>query len=419
MKIRQSLIAYTVVAMAVLVVALTLFSSFLSSHYYLMGVDAIIRNNFSDIARYLDKPSPDRRAVAESMGLIIAPSWEALPEGIRTHFEPPGLDGRIQRHIIQPTLLLQPKSALYLQRITDLRGSDWYLAKDIKDFASYCGCPDDLMEIDFFIAISAGLAVLFSLTLLLFLMVLLKPFEAFKRWSANVVSSDDAGEHAQFRFVELDALAGMIERNIATVKQTLASEKAFLQYSSHEIRTPLTVFRNNIEMLKLWDELPVDKRDNIVARLERSAQSMTRVTDTLLWLTRSSLAHLSPQPTELAPLLLQVVEENRHLLRGKAVEVAIHTDNTRIQSYPDVLQIVLANLVRNTFQHSDSGAIQIRQQGTTVALTNPVETDVGEDRGSTSGFGLGLKLVERLLAMTDWQLTIKETSSQRTTWLHL
>ncbi|WP_319381848.1 hypothetical protein [Thiomicrorhabdus sp.] len=70
-----------------------------------------------------------------------------------------------------------------------------------------------------------------------------KPIERLGEWSKNL-SVDTVGEPIpDFRYKELNDLAGLIRHGLVASHRSLEREQRFLQYASHELRTPIAVIR--------------------------------------------------------------------------------------------------------------------------------------------------------------------------------
>ena len=71
--------------------------------------------------------------------------------------------------------------------------------------------------------------------------------------------------------------------------------------------------------------------------------------------------------------------------------------------------IVLTNLIRNAFQHTQSGLVSIVQNQQQVTIENS-NSDNGEEmdsNGNELGFGLGLQLTDKLIEQFNWQYHCK------------
>ncbi len=103
-------------------------------------------------------------------------------------------------------------------------------------------------------------------------------------------------------------------------------------------------------------------------------------------------------------LVTTISDELAYLLQGKEVSVAVETNEYTLEASPIAVRIVLGNLIRNAFQHTQVGSVTINQTdaGVEIINQNTAEPDSKETQTSL-GFGLGLQMVGQLTAAMGWQ----------------
>jgi signal transduction histidine kinase len=225
---------------------------------------------------------------------------------------------------------------------------------------------------------------------------------------------DEVGQLANACDGYLDRLRGFIDR-----------ERAFTADVSHELRTPLAVINGALEVLEADSSLPERARDRI-SRIERAAREMSELSTALLVLAREEANGApSSERSAVEPVLRDVVEKHRYLLRDKPVEVALlisEADTVPVER--TLLGIVLGNLVRNAFMYTHQGLIRIRLDRTGVSIedTGP---GMGQEelahafdrhyrgRGSR-GEGIGLSLVKRICERFGWQVSLSSQEGRGT-----
>ena len=258
-------------------------------------------------------------------------------------------------------------------------------------------------------AIALGAFFVAALTVLAVVLInrVGRPVEQLARW-ADTLDEGALGSPPGFRFRELNAVAAKLQHAFRRLTESLAEEKRFLRHASHELRTPLSVISGNLEILEKINGPPArnDPQAEALGRLSAAVTNMRQLTETLLWLHRPSERLLAPKPIDLHALVLRLVEENRYLLKGKAVTVEVTNGTASGVIAPSTpCRIVIANLVRNAFQYTHTGRIELHVGPGEITIQNsnarngdnPI-TDTAEDYG----FGLGLQLVERICARLGW-----------------
>jgi two-component system, OmpR family, phosphate regulon sensor histidine kinase PhoR len=201
----------------------------------------------------------------------------------------------------------------------------------------------------------------------------------------------------------------------------------FVANASHELRTPLASLAGFIDTLQGSARDDAAARERFLAIMKGQARRMARLIDDLLSLSRIELnAHIQPEtPTELMPIVQQVVDSLQMLARERGVEVAISgpPEPLTVLGDRDELSRVFENLVENALKYGASGkrvdiavargdasdtsggeaVISVRDYGPGIArehlprLTERFyRVDVGQSRAE-GGTGLGLALVKHIL----------------------
>ena len=84
---------------------------------------------------------------------------------------------------------------------------------------------------------------------------------------------------------------------------------------------------------------------------------MSDLTDTLLWLSRNESQNSELEQVNLHEKITTLFNDLNYLLNGKQVNVQLNTDSqaATINTEATACHIVLANLIRNAYQHTQSG----------------------------------------------------------------
>ena len=218
---------------------------------------------------------------------------------------------------------------------------------------------------------------------------------------------------------EVGVLAKVLEKAMRRVEAFVEREQQFNRYASHELRTPVTVIKGSLELLKKKFSSCNDKSVNRpLERIERSAENMEKIIETLLWLSREDVAVDLNQNFAVVPVVREAIEQHRYLIGNKPVDIEFIPENEPKLTIPVALfQIAISNLIRNALQHTLFGTISVIVKNDRVLVADTgtgIETDdlkrVTQPyvRGEQSdGFGLGLSIVKRLCDQLDWDLEIE------------
>lgn len=223
-----------------------------------------------------------------------------------------------------------------------------------------------------------------------------------------VVDADASAELV----VIADAFNDYLQRNQSFVER----EHAFIASASHELRTPIAVIAGASELMLEQPDMPAAAR-NQVARIHRTARDVEQLISLLLALAKdpSRLADSSDR-VALEQLLPQIVEDHRHLTRGKDLTLVLEPmPACDIVAPLTIVQAAIGNLLRNAIENSDRGRIRIRlHPDATVVIEDPGHGMSPEEisriyaqlarGGGREGGGIGLDLISRLCEHLGWQL---------------
>ncbi|UPR36779.1 HAMP domain-containing histidine kinase [Vibrio cyclitrophicus] len=414
MKIRPSLRIYVLMAILVTGVTTILVLSALSINYFISGMDVAMRGSM--IAQAQQEVVKPGKPIT-NQEFTVATQWSDLPQGIQTYIEQSNVElNVISKRVLGKSVFAPPKEGYFVMKV--MKGDEVRYVSAVFDQKQDHFLEDKALPHFLTIFMTALAAiVLFFAILVLILRKVASPVEQLKNW-AKSLDKDNLNEPTpDFHFSELNTLANIISESLSSVQSSLEREQKFLGYASHELRTPIAVTRTNSELLEklIQKGKSPEKQLEVIDRIKRAGFTMTDLTETLLWLTRQEDKDLPLQSIHLGELLQQINHDLSYLLNGKAVVVNIESDDTQCQLPVGLTRIVLTNLIRNAFQHTGSGIVDMVQVGSKVTIANHNTDGTVED--NHLGFGLGLELTEKLLAQYQWQYHNQELAGGREVWV--
>jgi len=244
---------------------------------------------------------------------------------------------------------------------------------------------------------------------------------------AEVVASIDlehlsAGDHkriesSQFGDDEVGLLAETIEKTLERISAFVARERYFTASASHELRTPITVITGALELLEQSNLSAADEK--MIDRVRRATLDMKTTIEMFLCLARETDDGLYGEQFLVEPLVSQAMDQQRHLLSGKFIDVEIdHLAKPSIVGHPQAFSIAVNNLVRNAFEHTlaGQGPIRIFIKEHELLITNQVNHDADGRAAQTEvsslhGYGLGLGIVQRLCERNGWSFSFHADES--------
>lgn len=406
-KIKPSLRLYFLGTLLFLGIStVSVFTAFSFSNL-VNGMDFIMENTMDDFSDIADVKDGEPVIV---LNTNIASRWQDVPASVRARFSaPPTDENSFLKAFDKENIFEPPSSAYFVVLGYDSNGNKRYISRVLLESNVRFENEDHHKGLDIFLVIILGglLGIgVFSGLLIVIMRRARSPMQKLGEWAKELDENSLQQTPPDFYYAELNSLATLVHGSLNSVQQSLDREHEFLRNASHELRTPIAVVRANAELLtklQLKENTNV-KQQQVLARIERAGLTMSHLTETLLWLSRDNSISLLSEPINLAELVSQVSDELQYLLAGKEVKVELQTDNYVLDIPVTACRIVLNNLIRNAFQHTQIGTVYIEQKQDQVMIRNINQSN---ETSCDLGFGLGLKLTDKLVERFAWQYDIE------------
>lgn len=240
---------------------------------------------------------------------------------------------------------------------------------------------------------------------------------------------------------EQEALLASLQAAQAELQQALKMRDEFMSVVAHELRTPLNTLFMDVRMRKMLLEqgkaavFDAPYLEKMVARDQRQVQSMVRLIEDMLDVTRirSNRLSIRPVPVDLHALLARVAGSLSHQAQAAGSPITVHAgppvtgcwDEFRIEQ---VVTNLLTNALRygngkpvqvSTARLEDSVTLQVRDQGQGVSpedqqrIFEPFERAVAQNDRST-GLGLGLYITRQLVEAHGGTIRVDSRASEGT-----
>ncbi|KQW46274.1 MULTISPECIES: HAMP domain-containing sensor histidine kinase [unclassified Roseateles] len=202
---------------------------------------------------------------------------------------------------------------------------------------------------------------------------------------------------------EIGDMTRSLDALLERTRDFIEREQAFSRDASHELRTPLAVLRIGLDRLQPQAD---DAQRRELLPLQTAVRLMEQTVATLLMLAREPAA-APVAPTPILPLVEDWVLAHAAALDARALRIDCRLAPADALALPaPVLQLVLASLLANALtQGQAGGCIEIDWQRGSLSLRNP-------GAGDTGGSGLGLGIVQRLLAQHGGRLAFEQAGGQ-------
>jgi len=220
---------------------------------------------------------------------------------------------------------------------------------------------------------------------------------------------------------EIEELKLALNKMLHSFEQGYLIQKRFVSNVSHQLRTPLSSIIGYIQMLQRWGDGNPEIRKEAIDAIEKTAQEMKELTESLLSLSRAG------RITETTEIALDVVikstleqwqMKNPHRLFRLFINASPHPKISE-----EHLKILMDVLLDNALKHSseqiditiDERSFTIRDYG--PGIPKEIQTRLGEMflRGRNAvekpGWGVGLSLAFEIADKFGWKLVFENATS--------
>ena len=227
-------------------------------------------------------------------------------------------------------------------------------------------------------------------------------------WTRTLNLDNYTDTTPDFRFEELNELSDHLQSAFRRIAEVVEREKDFLNNASHELRTPVAVIGATVQLLEKRGTTG-SPDDLALGRIKRSAKSMEQLIETLLWLSREEQNRPPIVPVSLNHVVTSLLEEYDYLITGKNVEVRYEPTTVCVHTAETPCWIAIGNLIRNAFQYTHNGYIEIFINPDEVKISNrsTISDDAMHGSEGHEGHGLGLLLVEKIAQRMGWSLELE------------
>jgi signal transduction histidine kinase len=333
--------------------------------------------------------------------------WEAIPESLRQLFADTPID---TEKSIEVTVSGADgeKDYIYLMHHKDETDGEIFL------LSRYTTAEVEAVSLAFFkTALSQSLWLTLIIFVLLYFLVrwlirrTTEPLALLSQWAFDLGKHPNQSLKVNFPIEELNQIAAQLHQGVGRIQAYNEREQQFLKHASHELRTPLAIVQASLDTLNLQSE---SAENPVVQRALRASANMRRLSTALLWLARESERPIDKSEIRVSELCNQIIDDHRYLLSNRDVDIRLNINVDTLKIEADLFAIVIANLVRNAFQYSTDGAIELQIAGNGLVISNSIDRKANDDTAGSS-FGLGLQLVQRICQKLQWQFSFDKTET--------
>jgi two-component system sensor histidine kinase ArlS len=223
---------------------------------------------------------------------------------------------------------------------------------------------------------------------------------------------------------EIDAIASEFNQMMDRLEMAYQKQRDFTAQASHELRTPLA--RMSAQLENALSQAPENERGNY-GTLLKNVNQLTDLINSLLLLSKAEANNPYLLETVRIDEVIYASVEKMHLQYPdfKAtfeISDSVLTDHLLLVKGNDkLMEIAISNLLKNAYLYSDNARARIRieqknerlqvvisNSGALLSTTDQQCLFESFSRGSNakdkSGLGLGLKITQRILAASGFQI---------------
>jgi two-component system sensor histidine kinase MprB len=236
-----------------------------------------------------------------------------------------------------------------------------------------------------------------------------KPISDLEESIAGIAESRDLDARLELEGDdEVAHLAMAFNAMLSELQSARAQQTRLVRDAGHELRTPLTALRTNLELLQRH-EVPVDERRRMLDAASAEVLELSTLVGEVVDLATDRYEDEPISQVLLAEIVESVAERQR---RRNDREVLVVADDSVVEGKPAAIERAIANIVSNAHKFSpptvpiavevSSGTVKVTDQGNGFSdddLPHVFERFYrSADARSTTGSGLGLSIVEQIVA---------------------
>ncbi len=220
---------------------------------------------------------------------------------------------------------------------------------------------------------------------------------------------------------ELSQLANTFNELLERLQESFAIQRRFISNASHELSTPLTSVSSQVEVA-LQKERNAEEYKQVLSSVQEDVQQMRQLTKSLLEIAKTgSQGGIELNEVRVDEVLLKVTADVKRLSPEYKVELNFgefpeEEKDCVVFGNSELLYIAIKNIVENGCKYSSDKTsvvdlsfsahklfVEVVNQGDVIAAEEIQQIFQpfyrGSGTGSTRGFGLGLALAQRIIAL--------------------
>jgi len=235
---------------------------------------------------------------------------------------------------------------------------------------------------------------------------------------------------------ELSRLANTFNNLLNRLQESISIQKRFISNASHELSTPLTSISSQLQVT-LYKERSTEEYHNVLHSIQEDVEQMRQLTKSLLEIAKTGYeGGIELTEVRIDEIMLKITGDVKKINAAYNVELEFGEfpdDDKSCLTYgnPDLLYSAIKNITENACKYSDDKhaflslifsnkeiICEIKNNGKVIAPEELESIFHPFYRGSTSsdtkGFGLGLALSQRIIALHKGRVKVQSDKANGT-----
>ena len=226
----------------------------------------------------------------------------------------------------------------------------------------------------------------------------------------------------------------LAQRTLQPIEDNMAAQTRFVSDASHELRTPLTALLAANEVAVMNRKLTLAQAKRVIADNVDDVKRLQHLTNSMLGLLKEQKVELQKERVSLHAVLSRSMNLVVNQALEKDVAVEDKTDDLPILGDQQGLEQLFTILLDNAVKYSNSGGTvtivsarrgrnvitSITDQG--IGMTEEVSSQIfkrfyrAEESRTTSGYGLGLSIADRIVQAHGGRISVESQLGQGSTF---
>ncbi|CAA9203216.1 Adaptive-response sensory-kinase SasA [Flavobacterium bizetiae] len=257
---------------------------------------------------------------------------------------------------------------------------------------------------------------------------LMSPLNTFHQKIKNINENNlDTRVESKRNKDEIDLIANEFNFMMDRIEISYQRQKEFTANASHELRTPLSRITSQIENV-IADTKTSNERKSFLKNILSDVNQLTELINSLLILSKiDNKNHENNEVHRMDEILFSAIENLNKTYPEFVILFDIEENDNldvalEIKGNKNLLEIALSNVLKNACVYSDNKqakvVISTQDNNLIISVSNTGETlneeeqknlfqpfMRGKNSKGTSGFGLGLRIVQRILTLHNASIT--------------